>query len=136
MGAGHEIDLAPDPGSPAALYEDRVRTHPGRYTAVHTAVGVARVVVPILLAGLAVRFAVSLPWPDWHVPLPDLPSPDLPSIPLPDWHLPDWTLPGWARWILEHAHFVWPVILAFVLARAEIRRRRQQDERREQLDEE
>lgn len=123
---GH--DLVPDPGSAAAAYEDRVRAHPGRYAVVQTVAGVARVVVPIVLTLLLARLALSLPI---SLPTPDLPSPplpDLPSLPLPD--LPDWSVPGWVDRVLDVAHYVWPVALAFVLARAEIRRRRQQDEKR------
>ena len=41
---------------------------------------------------------------------------------------PDWSLPGWVREVLDKAKYVLPVIIAFVLARAEIRRRRTQDE--------
>ena len=40
------------------------------------------------------------------------------------------TLPEQVRWVLENSKYVWPVVLAFVLARAEIRRRRRQDEKR------
>ncbi|HYF72815.1 MAG TPA: hypothetical protein VD864_08330, partial [Nocardioides sp.] len=130
-----DLDLEPDPGSPAERYEDRLRAHPTRYAALQTAGGVAKVVVPIVLAGLLARFAFSLPWPSWS---PDLPRPDLPWDPdLPD--LPSWSLPGWVRWVrwvLEHATYVWPVVLALVLAKAEIDRRRRQDDRRAQLREE
>jgi hypothetical protein len=38
--------------------------------------------------------------------------------------------PGWVTWTLDHAKFVWPVVLAVVLARSEITRRRKQDELR------
>ncbi|WP_134765536.1 hypothetical protein [Nocardioides sp. 1609] len=122
-------DLEPEPGSPAATYEERVRLHPNRYAAQRTLVAVAGIVLPILLTLLAVRFAVRIPWPDLpSVPWPDLPSlpwPDLPSVP---W--PDWSLPGWLGWLLDKAKYVWPVVLAYVLARGEIRRRRVQDEKR------
>ncbi|QDH10688.1 hypothetical protein FE634_21465 [Nocardioides dongxiaopingii] len=93
--------------------------------------------LPILLGLLAVRLAVRVPWPDLpSIPWPDLPSlpsPDLPGVPWPDlpsvpW--PDWTLPGWLAWLLDRARYVWPVVLAYVLARREIRRRRVQDEGR------
>ncbi len=125
------VDLVPEAGSKAAAYEDRVREHPNRYAAIATVGGVAKVVVPIVLGLLAVRFTVSLPWPD----LPSLPSPDLPdlpSVPLPDWTIPwpDWSLPGWVKAVLDKVKYIWPVALAFVLARAEIRRRRDQDEKR------
>lgn len=100
------LDLLPDPGSAAALHEDRVRAHPQRYAAIQTSAGVARVVVPILLTFVALRFAVSLPLPD--LPLPSLPRPDVPSLPLPD--LPDWSTPGWVSQVLDVAHYVWPCV--------------------------
>jgi hypothetical protein len=136
------LDLEPEPGSPAARHEDRVRQSPRRYAALAVAGGVAKVVVPLLLVALFARFALTIPFPNWNLPnvpwpnLPDidLPSipwpnlPDLPSLPMPN--LPDWTLPGWLVWVLDNAHFVWPVVLAVVLARGEIRRRHKQDELR------
>jgi hypothetical protein len=130
------LDLAPEPGSPAAKHEDQVRAHPRRYAVVAGLTGVARVVVPILLVALLGRIAVSIPWPDLDlpsIPFPDIPWPSLPSLPWPDlpsipW--PDWSLPGWLVWLLDHAHYVVPVIVALVLARNEIRRRAKQDELR------
>lgn len=123
------VDLVPADGSPAAAYEERLRLHPGRYAALATAGGVAKVVVPLVLGLLAIRFAVSIPWPDLPFPdLPDLPRipwPDLPSVPWPDLRLPDWV-----RWLLDKAKYVWPVVIAYLLARAEINRRRRQDELR------
>ncbi|NPC97086.1 hypothetical protein [Nocardioides sp. zg-DK7169] len=127
------IDLDPEPGSRAAAYEDKVLAHPRRYAAIQTATGVATVLVPILVAALLARLALSVSWPDWDLPsipwpnwsLPTIPWPDLPSIP---W--PDWSMPAWLSWVLDNASYVWPVVLAYVLARAEVRRRRQQAERR------
>lgn len=117
------LDLVPEPGSPAAELEDRVRARPHLYAVVQTAGGVARVVVPILLTLVTVRLALSLPLPDLPLPdLPRIPTPDLPAVPLPAV-----TLPAWLRWVLENAHYVVPVVVAFVLAQAEIRRRRRQD---------
>ena len=76
---------------------------------------------------LTVRFALSFDWPD----LPDLPSPDLPDLPnLPGIPLPDVSLPGWLLWILQHAKYVVPILVAWGLAQAEINRRRKQDELR------
>jgi hypothetical protein len=121
------VDLVPEPGSRSAAYEARVREHPTRYAAIATVVGIAKVVVPILLTLVVVRFAIKLPFPD--LPSPNLPSVPWPSIPLPD--LPDWRLPDWLRWLLDKAKYVWPVVLAYVIARAEIKRRRLQDERRQ-----
>lgn len=130
------VDLVPAPGSPAAAYEDRIRLHPTRYAAVATVGGVAKVVVPLLLGLLVVRFAVDIDWPDLPFPdlpdLPEIPWPDLPSLPLPD--LPDLRLPDWLRWLLDKVKYVWPIVLAYVLARAEIRRRQAQDEQRRDAD--
>jgi hypothetical protein len=133
-----DVDLVPEPGSKAARHEEAVRAHPERYALVAAAGGVVKVVVPILLTVLAARLAFSLPLPSLpslpSLPTPDLPSlprPDLPSLPLPDLpDLPDWTPPGWVERVLDVAHYVWPVVLAYVIARAEIRRRRRQDAQR------
>jgi hypothetical protein len=126
------VDLVPEPGSKAEAYERRVLDHPTRFALVATAGGVAKVVVPILLSLLVVRIAVDLPWPHLprlpHPDLPDLPRVPWPDVPLPD--LPDLHLPDWAPWLLDKAKYVWPVVLAYVLARGEISRRREQDRRR------
>lgn len=131
------VDLTPEPGSPAARHHEKLLAHPTRYTAAATLGGVATVLVPILIAALLARFAVNIPWPTipWPdlpaVPWPDLPSipwPDLPNIPWPEVTLPDVSLPGWLTWIIDNLRFVWPVILAFVLARAELKRRRKHAE--------
>ena len=123
----------PEEGSAAAAYEDKVRLHPRRYAAIATAMGVAKVVVPLLLGLLVIRLAVNVPWPDLPFPdppdLPDIPRPDLPGIPFPD--LPEVTLPDWVRWMLDKVKYVWPIVFAYVLARAEIRRRREQDRKRQ-----
>jgi hypothetical protein len=65
------------------------------------------------------------------VHLPNLPLPDLPDLPSIPW--PGLELPGWVREVLDKAKYVWPVVLAYVLARAEIRRRRKQDELKAEL---
>ena len=121
------IDLDPEPGSPAAQREVRIRRHPRRYAAAAVAVGIGKVVAPLVLGLLAVRLLAAIPWPDWNLPSIPVPDVDLPSIPLPDIALPNWQAPGWVRWVADRAHYVWPVLLAAFLARAEVRRRRQQD---------
>lgn len=139
MGTPHRatvagIDLTPHPGSRAAAFEQRVLDHPNRYAALAGLSGVGKVVVPIVvtaLVGLVWRLVrpllpdlPAIPWPD----LPDLPAipwPDLPSIPWPD--LPDVHPPGWLAWLLDNSHYVVPVVIALVLARREIKRRRTQD---------
>jgi hypothetical protein len=121
-------DLVPDEGSAAARHEERVRAHPERYALIQAAGAAAKLLVPLLLTTVAIKLAIA-----WHVdvPLPDLPSvrtPDMPSVPLPD--LPDWDPPGWVERVLAVSHYIWPVALAYVIARREIRRRRHQDQRR------
>lgn len=120
-------ELTPEPGSPAARHLDAAVAHPVRHTVVQTGGAVAGVVVPIVLIALLVPLARRIPWPDLpSIPwpdLPDVPRPDLPSIPWPD--LPDLALPGWVEVVADTAKYVVPVVVAFVLARAEIRRRRQ-----------
>ena len=136
------LDLVPEEGSRAALWERRVVEHPRRHTVLATLGAAAGVIVPIVLLAIVLPLLSRIPWPDIDIPLPDLPSipwpdlpsipwPDLPSIPWPDVDLPDWALPGWMRWVLEHAKYVVPVVVAFVVARGEIRRRRQQLEERQ-----
>lgn len=127
---GAAVDLEPEPGSRAARYEERARLHPRRHEALAVAGAVAGVVLPVLLALVAVRFAISLPFP--HLGLPSIPRPDLPRVPLPD--LPDWSPPGWVRATLDAARYVVPVLIAWGIARAEIRRRREQDRRRNRRD--
>ncbi len=127
------IDLEPEPGSPAARREERIRRHPRRHTALAVAGGAAAVAVPLLLGLLVVRLTIAVPWPDWDLPSIPWPDWDLPAIPWPDVDLPDWQLPDWVRRLLDKAQYVWPVVLAWVLARREVRRRRAQEALRAEL---
>jgi hypothetical protein len=111
------LDLVPAPGSRAERYDEQLREHPNRYAALAALGGAARVIVPILLTGLAIHLAIRVPWP--HVPFPDVPSVPWPDVPTPDWHVPDRV---W--WVVDKAKYVWPVVVAYVIARAEIKRRR------------
>ncbi len=77
------LDLTPEPGSPAARREDRIRLHPMRHTLIATAGGVAKVVVPIVLAAVAFRFVIDIPWPDIDLPRIPWPSIPWPEIPWP-----------------------------------------------------
>lgn len=132
------LDLTPEAGSPAADHEEKVRAHPRRYAVIETAGDVGSVVVGILVALILARLAFSFDWPDWNLidiawpNLPDLPWPDPPSIPWPD--LPSVSLPGWLRWVLDQAKYVVPIVIAFVLAQGEIKRRRKQDRLRADLE--
>lgn len=133
------VDLVPAPGSPAAKREQWILDHPRLHTLRATIRGTAAIVVPLLLAALLARLAFSfdlpdIPWPD----LPSIPWPDLPDIPWPDLPsipLPDWSLPGWVREVLDVLRFLFPVLLAVAIARAEIRRHRKQNELRRRPDE-
>ena len=114
------LDLVPEPGSGAERYDDKLRDHPNRYAGLAALGGAAKVLVPILLTFLTVHLAINIPWP--HVPFPDLPSVPWPDVPTPD--LPDWHVPDEVWWVLDKAKYVWPVVVAYVIARAEIKRRR------------
>lgn len=127
---GNEVDLVPEAGSAAARREERIRAHPNRHLVLHTTAAIAKVLIPILGIGLVLSWL-----PDWDLPGIPLPDIDLPSIPWPSIDLPsipwpDWELPSWVRTILDKAKYVWPVLLAFGLAQHEVKRRRQQDQRR------
>ena len=128
------IDLDPEPGSPAARREQRIREHPWRHATIATVGGVAKVVVPVLLGILVVRFAINLPWAHWNIPLPDIKLPSIswphvpwPEIPWPDVDPPNWRLPAWIRWVAKTTSYGWPVLLAALLAKLEVDRRREQD---------
>lgn len=139
VGAGG-TDFDPEPGSAAAAREAWIRAHPRRYQARQTVLAVLRVVVPLVLVALLGRLVVVIDWPDinWPqlpaIPWPDINWPDLPAIPWPDidWpriHWPDWQLPAWLKWVLDNAKYIVPVLMAFVLARREVVRRRNHDAR-------
>ena len=137
LGAGG-VDLVPEPGSPAAAREERMRARPRLYAARHVAGGVGKVVVPIIAAAVVAWLLSRISWPDWGLDLPAVPWPDLPSIPWPQlpWpsiSLPAIDLPEWLRWLLDKVKYVWPVLLGLWLARREMSRRRQQDELRARL---
>ena len=128
------LDLDPEPGSAAARREDWIRAHPRRYAARRIgtrAAGLVAVAVAVWLLTQVVLPAI--PWPDWRlpsIPWPSIPWPQIPwpSIPWPDWSPP--AVPEWLRSVARSVQFVWPVLLAALLVRAELRRRRDQDERK------
>ena len=126
------VDLDPEPGSKAAAREAWIRAHPNLHAARRTGTAVLGVLLPLLVVWLLTRIDIpwpDIPWPDWD--LPSIPWPEL-SIPWPDWDLPE--LPAWVRELLDTAKYVGPVVLAFVLARAEVRRRHTQDQRKRDRD--
>jgi hypothetical protein len=129
------VDLEPEQGSPAARREQHIREHTWRHTTIAAAVGVMRVIAPLVMGLLVVRFALTLPWPQWSVAWPhlDMPRIPLPDIPWPGVHLPNWEPPQWARLVARTMRYGWPVLLALVVARIEIDRRREQDARRAEL---
>lgn len=127
-----EIDMVPDPGTKAARREERIRARPRTHIVLHTTAALAKVLIPVLLASLALSWTPDIDLPT--VPTPSVDLPDLPSIPWPDWDLPDipWpNLPEWLKTIVEVvSKFVVPVALACLIAMREVRRRREQDARR------
>jgi len=120
------VDLVPEPGSKAEQYAERMLAHPRLHTARETLGAAGGVLLPLLLAFVVSRIAVAVPWPD--IPWPDIPWPDIPSIPwpaLPSIPWPDLPAPpAWVREALHAARYVAPVVVAYVVARLEITRRR------------
>lgn len=127
-------DFEPEAGSRAAERAEWIGQHPHLHTARQTAVAAAGVAVPVIVIWLLTLVpwpSVDVPWPDLGLPsipfpdLPDLPAipwPDLPSIPFLD--LPD--LPGWVD---EVRRFAIPIVIAFFIARGEVKRRRKAEEK-------
>ncbi len=119
-------DLEPEVGSKAAKRADWIGRHPHLHTARQTALGASGVLVPMLLVWLLTL----VPWPAIDVAWPDLPSipwpdVDLPSIPWPDLDLPAFpALPSLPAWVEPARKFVVPVVIAFFIARGEVKRRR------------
>ncbi|MDO9352785.1 MAG: hypothetical protein Q7T55_03770, partial [Solirubrobacteraceae bacterium] len=121
-GLGGE-DFHPDPGTKAARRQARMAAHPTRYTIQRTATAIAGVGVPLLVIWLLGQLIGQIAFPD--VDLPEIPVPDidLPSIPMPSIDLPDVdlpalpALPGWVKEILGALKYVFPVAVAFVIAR-------------------
>lgn len=137
------VDLTPYPGSRAAAYERRVIDHPKRYALIETLGGAAGVVGGIVAAIVIAWIVSRISLPDIDLPLPNLPDlPDLPDLPLPDlpsipwpsipWpDLPNVQVPEWVKWVANNLKYVWPVVLALVLAQGEIKRRRKHAEQAE-----
>ncbi|GGR45742.1 hypothetical protein J2S40_003582 [Nocardioides luteus] len=129
------VDLTPEQGSRAAAYERKVIDHPRRYALVETLGGAASVLAGVVGAMVVAWIVSRISFPGIPLPdlpdLPDLPLPDLPSIPWPSipWpDLPSLHVPDWLERIFGYAKYVWPIVLAFVLAQGEIRRRRKHAE--------
>lgn len=130
------VDLDPAAGSAAAEREAWIREHPRGYTLRQVGTRSAVVLATAVLAWLLTQVVVpAVPWPEIRlprIPWPVIPWPEIPwpEIPWPEIRWPDWSpppVPDWLRELLRYAQFIWPVVLAAVLARAEIRRRRRQD---------
>ncbi len=120
-------DFEPEPGSTAALRAEWIGRHPHLHLVRQTAVATAAVTVPLLLVWLLTLIPqpdLDIPWPD--INLPSIPWPDLPSIPWPDINLPSipWPeLPGLPEWLEPVRQFIVPVLIAFFIARGEVKRR-------------
>ena len=128
-------DLEPEAGSRAALRAEWIGRHPRLHTARQTALAAAGVGVPLLLVWLLAMVpwpSIDIPWPDVH--LPSIPWPDLPSIPWPDIRLPSipWPsvdLPDLPAWTEPVRKLLVPVLIAFFVARGEVRRRRRAEQK-------
>lgn len=127
MGIGG-IDFTPEPGSKAARRDAWIEAHPKLYTVRRTLPAILGIAAALAIGPLVSWLVSVVPWPDWQ--LPSIPWPDLPSLPLPEINFPDWSMPGWLGAVLDASKYVVPIAVAVILARAEIRRRRRQSERR------
>ena len=125
-------DFEPEAGSRAARRAEWIGAHPHLHTARQTAISAAGVGVPVLVVWLLTL----VPWPAVDIPLPDIdlpsiPWPDLPSIPWPDISLPSIPLPdlpdlpGWVDTVRK---FLVPILIAFFIARGEVKRRRRAEQ--------
>lgn len=130
-------DLLPDAGTRAARRQARMAENPTLYTAQRTLGAVVSIVGPIVVIWLLAQLLSVIPWPDVDlpdVPWPDIDLPDAPDVPLPDINLPSIDLPdlpAWMEQVADAAKYVVPVLIAFGVARGEIRRKKRADERRE-----
>jgi hypothetical protein len=133
-------DFEPEAGSKAARRAEWIGAHPHLHTARQTAVAAAGVGLPVLLVWLLSMVpwpSVDLPWPD--VDLPSIPRPDLPSIPWPDISLPaiPWPevdLPDLPPWVDTVRKYAIPILIAFFVARGEVKRRRKAEEKKAAVD--
>lgn len=128
-------DLLPAPGTRAARRQERMAENPTLYTVQRTLGAVAAIVAPIVVIWLLAQLLSVIPWPDVDlpdIPWPDVDLPDAPEIPLPDINLPSIDLPdlpAWTEQVADAAKYVVPVLIAFAVARGEIRRKKKVDER-------
>lgn len=131
-------DFEPEAGSKAAARAEWIGRHPHLHTARQTALAAAGVGVPVLLVWLLTLVpwpSLDVPWPDidlpsipWpSIPWPSIPLPSIswPSIPWPDVDLP--SLPAWTEPVRKLAV---PVLIAFFIARGEVKRRRRAEEQK------
>jgi hypothetical protein len=130
IGAGG-IDFVPDPGTKAAKRQAQMLAHPKLFFLRRTGAALAVVLLAIGASWIGRQLLELLP----DVDLPDvnlprvLPEIDLPDIPWPSINLPD--LPDLPEWVAAISPFVIPVVIAAIIARGELKRRRAQLERRQ-----
>jgi hypothetical protein len=126
-------DMTPTPGSPAAKYERRLRKYPRLYPILEASGAAGGIVAGIAVSALIAWLVSQVDWPaiPWpNIDLPSIPWPDVPwpDVNLPDIPWPDVTVPGWLQWVIEHLKYIVPVVIAYAVARAEVRRRHRRDE--------
>ncbi len=110
-------DFLAEAGSRAARRDAFIAAHPRAYTGYRIALAIATLAVALAVGPVVSWFVNNVPWQQ------------LPAIPWPDVQLPQWSLPDWLGGVIDVLKFVVPVLIAFALARLELRRRRQQRER-------
>ncbi len=132
-------DFEPEAGSRAAERAEWIGRHPHLHTARQTAVAAAGVVGPMVVIWLLTQVpwpSVGIPWPD--LDLPSIPWPDLPAVPWPDVSLPSipWPdLPDLPGWVQTAQKLLVTILIAFFIARGEVRRRRKAEGRKTATDE-
>jgi hypothetical protein len=114
-GGGAPVALEPEPGTRAAKRARFEREHPSLYAARHVVKGAAQ--VALALIGLTLLVSL-LPDIDLDVDV------DLPEIPWPHVEVPEWL-----RALLRSKKYWLPIVIGILLARAELRRRRNKVQR-------
>ncbi|MDO3398750.1 hypothetical protein QWI29_01785 [Mycolicibacterium neoaurum] len=110
-------DFTAEAGSRAARRDAFIAAHPRAYTGYRITLAIATLAVALAVGPVVSWFVNNVPWQH------------LPAIPWPNVQLPDWSFPDWLGGVIDVMKFVVPVLIAFGLARLELRRRRQQRER-------
>jgi hypothetical protein len=131
------IPFEPPEGTRAHRSHQWQRRHPWLAASRHVVIAVAQVAVALLTLRLALSLDLWGWLPQLRPPRIDLPTvrlPDLPRIPFPDLpEVPRPHPPAWLLAVLQSRTYWAPVLLAIVVAVAEVRRRRRHEQEREEV---